>query len=121
MNFTFIHDRLSITILLYMIILLVWGFWRYIKKTQLGGSYLGALIIAESLVLIQGALGVLLYMSDLEPERGVMHVLYGIVGALGIPLIFTITKGQTTNRVNLLYVAILFLNIVIIFRSLATG
>ena len=121
MSPVFIHDRLSVTILLYMIILLLWGLWRYMKKTQLDGSYLGALVIAETLILIQGVLGIGLLILGLQPDRVAMHILYGIVGTLGIPLIFAITKGQKSDKGNLFFVAVLFLNIVLIFRSLATG
>jgi hypothetical protein len=104
-----------------MIILLLWGVWRYLKNAQVEGSYLGALVIAESLIIIQGALGIVLFISGFQPERGWMHILYGIVGALGIPLIFVITKGQISEKGNLLFVSVLLLNIVLIFRSFATG
>ena len=91
MNVVIIHSRLSFTILLYVIILCLWGFWRYFRNNSLNRNYWGALIIAEILILLQGALGVVLYLIGSQPERGGIHILYSIIGALGIPFEYALT------------------------------
>ncbi len=121
MNIVIIHSRLSLTILLYVIILCLWGFWRYLRKKSLNGNYWGALAIAEFLILFQGALGIVLYLVGIQPERGGMHILYGIVGALCIPFAYALTKGRNDRLVMLIYSALLFLNSIIFIRSMATG
>lgn len=121
MSLVFIHNRLSITILLYVIILCIWGFLRYVRKNNVGGSYSGALVIAELLILGQGAFGIFLYLIGLQPERGGMHILYGIVGALGIPAVYVFTKGRNDRKTLLVYAATLFFVAVIVIRSMATG
>lgn len=121
MNIVIIHNRLSITILLYVIIVCLWGFWRYIRKASINGNYWGVLTIAEILILLQGVLGIVLYFIGLQPARGGMHVLYGIVGALGIPAVYAFTKGRNDRKIILIYAAVLFFNAVIFIRSMATG
>ena len=121
MSLIFIHNRLSLSILLYVIILFCWGFWGYIRKNDVQSSYWGAIIVAEILILGQGALGTILYFMGLQPERGGMHVLYGVVGALGIPAILIITKGRNDRQTLLAYAAVLFLIFVIFIRSIVTG
>ena len=121
MSLVFIHNRLSLSILLYVIILFCWGFWAYIRKNGVNSSYWGALIIAEILILGQGALGITLYLMGSQPERGWMHVLYGIFGSLGIPAGLLITKGRNDRQTLLVYVAVLILIAVIFIRSIVTG
>jgi len=121
MSLAFVHNRLAISILLYAIILCVWGFWMYIRKKDVSGSYFGALIIAELLILGQAALGTSLYVIGLQAERGGMHILYGVVGALGIPAVFAITKGRNDRKTLLVYSAVLLFSAVIFIRSMATG
>ena len=121
MSLVIIHNRLSISILLYVIILCCWGFWSYVRKSGVSGNYWGALIIAELLILGQGALGATLFLVGLSPERGGMHILYGIVGALGIPAVYTFTKGRNDRQALLVYAAVMFFIAVIFIRSIATG
>lgn len=121
MSLIFIHNRLSISILLYVIILSCWGLWNYVRKSGVSGNYWGALITAELLILGQGALGTFLFISGFQPGRGGMHVLYGIVGALGIPAVYTITKRRNDRKSLLVYAAVMFFTAVIFIRSMATG
>ena len=121
MSLATIHGRLANTVLLYVIILCLWGFWRVLRKENLNGSYLGSLVIAEILTLAQGALGAYLWIVSLRPERGGMHVLYGIVGALGIPAVYAFTKGGNSRREMLIYAALMLFNSGIFLRSIATG
>ena len=121
MSLVFIHSRLSITILLYVIILCFWVIWLYIRKGKLNGNYWGALTIAEILILVQGSIGSILYFAGLQPERGGMHILYGILGATGIPAIFTFTKGRYDRKAMLLYAVVLLFITGIFMRSIATG
>jgi hypothetical protein len=121
MSLVTIHSRLSITTLLYVIILCLWGIWRSIRKNQLDGNYWGALAIAEILILVQGVVGGILYFTGLQPERGGMHILYGVVGALGIPSVYTFTKGRNDRKTIIVYTAVLFFNTAIFIRSIATG
>jgi hypothetical protein len=104
-----------------VIILFSWGFWGFIRKNGVSSSYWGALIIAEILILGQGALGTILYFIGLQPERGGMHVLYGIVGSLGIPAVLIFTKGRNDRQTLFVYTAVLLLIAVIFIRSIVTG
>ena len=121
MSLIFIHNRLSLSILLYVIILFCWGLWRYIRKNGVDSSYWGAMIIAEILIIGQGTLGITLYLIGLQPERGGIHVLYGIVGSLGIPAAILFTKRRNDRQTLLVYAAVLFLIAIIFIRSIVTG
>ena len=121
MSIVTIHGLLSNSILLYIIILTLWGLWLLLRKEGVVGSYWGSLVIAEILILIQGALGIFMWLISLRPERGGMHVLYGVVGALGIPAVYVFTKGQGGRREMILYTLVMIFNTGILLRAISTG
>lgn len=121
MTLTNVHDRLSVTIVLYAFILAIWGLWRYFRKQGLDGNFWGALAINEILILVQGGLGIFLWLSDLRPERGFMHILYGIVTALTIPATYAFTRGRDTRREMLVYGLVMIALVGLAGRAIVTG
>jgi hypothetical protein len=121
MSLAIVHARLANTALLYFGILFIWGLWQYFRKEELGSSYWGALVIGQILVLAQGVLGIILYIIGLQASRGGMHILYGIVAALGIPAVYVFTKGRNDRNVVLIYAAVTFLCTILFLRSMTTG
>jgi heme A synthase len=121
MSLTLIHDRLSLTALMYVIIIAIWGFWRFARRQQIDGSYWGGLAVAEILIIVQGLLGMIMWFSGLRPVQGWIHILYGVASALVIPGIFAFTRGGSDRRATMIYaVGALFLAGLII-RGIATG
>ena len=121
MSLVEIHGRLATSILLFIFALALWGLLRYFRKQGVDGSYWGALVIGEVLILAQGALGIFLWFSTLRPERGGFHVLYGVVSAITIPAAYAFTKGRDERREMLIYgVTMLFLAGIAI-RAMTTG
>ena len=121
MPLSIIHARLSTSVLLYCVALMLWAFWRFFKKEGMNSSFWGAIVISEILIIVQGALGIVLWLSNLRPDHGGMHILYGIVGALGVPVIFSITKGKENRYEMLLYAVGYFCVAALAMRSMATG
>jgi hypothetical protein len=121
MTLTNVHDRLSVTIVLYVFILAIWGLWRYYRKQGLDGSFWGALAISELLILAQAVMGIILWISALRPERGTMHILYGVVTVLSIPAAYTFTRGRDTRREMLIYGLVLIAIIGLAGRAIITG
>jgi hypothetical protein len=115
-----IHARLANTVLLYTFILALWAFWRYFRREGITSSYWGSLAIAELLILLQGGLGVYLWFASYRPTVP-LHILYGVVGALGIPAAFAFTRGRETRREILIYGASLLFLVGIFWRAWATG
>jgi hypothetical protein len=115
-----IHSRLANTALFFCIIMAVWGLWRFFRRQGIGGSYWGAALIAEVLILLQGGIGAFLWFSGLRPARGI-HLLYGIVGALAIPLVFAFTRGRDERPEMLMYGVTFLILVGLLLRAMATG
>jgi len=121
MSLTDFHEGLARAVLIYFLILAVWGLWRYARKQGIDSNFWGALIISEILVILQGGLGVYLWVSGHQPGRGWIHILYGVVSALTLPGVFAFTRGEQDRRVMMIYgVALLFL-VGIALRAAGTG
>ena len=118
----FIHARLSITVLLFMLALGIWALWSHLRGEGIGGSLWGALVIGEILILVEGLLGAGLFLAGLRPARSAIHILYGIVLALSLPAAFLYTRGRESRAETLIYAIVaLFLAGVTIRARLAGG
>lgn len=115
-----IHARLANTALLYILLVALWGWWRYFRHQEIHSSYWGALAIGEVLILIQGAVGVYLWISGSQPGQPI-HILYGVISALAIPAAFAITKGRDARRDLMVYAAMLLFLAGLLWRATATG
>ena len=115
-----IHGRLGFTALYFMVLLALWGLWRYFRKQGVDSNYWGALAIGEILILVQGLIGVYLWIIGVRPDRSI-HVLYGIVAALVIPGVYAYTKGDEKRRVMLIYGSALLVSALLIVRAITTA
>lgn len=117
----FIHNRLSVTTLLFMVALGLWGLWNFLRGEGMTGSYWGGLVVGEALVVAQGLLGVLLYVLGGAPARGILHILYGVVTIISIPAVFSFTRGRSTRYETLIYAIIALFLAGVSIRARLTG
>jgi hypothetical protein len=120
MTLTEFHGRLSNAVLIYVVILGVWGFYSYLRRRGISEGYWGALVIGEILILAQGVVGAVLWYQGLRPDRG-LHVLYGIVTALGIPAVYVYTRGREGRAENLAYGSMALIVALLAYRAVVTA
>src|ERR671933_2006793 len=84
-TFQFVHDRLSLSVLLFMLALGLWGLWTYLRGEEVSGSLWGAMAIGEILIVVEGLLGAGLFLGGHRPARTALHLLYGLFMAGGVP------------------------------------
>lgn len=116
-----LHNRLSVTTLLFMLALGLWGLYNYARGEGVTGSYWGALVIAELLVLVEGLLGGILFVNGARPNRVGVHLLYGLVLALAIPGAFSYTRGRGGRAEMLIYAIIALFLAGVTIRARLTG
>jgi hypothetical protein len=121
MAVTEIHSRLGNTAILFILALALWAFWRYFRKQSIDSSYWGSLVIAEVLILLVGGVGFYMWAAGLRPGGGGIHILYGVLSALGIPMIFAFTRGRESHRDLLVYGAGLLFMVGLLIRATSTG
>ena len=117
-----LHTGLANTTLLFMLALGIWGLWNFFRGEGVTGSYWGALAIGEGVAIVEGVIGVALYLAGSPgPARGWLHVLYGIVAVLCIPSAFAFTRGRSTRQEVLIYAVMALFLAGIASRAQTTG
>jgi heme A synthase len=115
-----IHRVLSNTIVLFFLLLGIWGLVRAIRKMGVNSSYLGAMVIAELLFVTQAVLGLILVLDGARPGRGV-HFIYGAFALVALPGLFAYLRGDDSNQAQWYYaIGILFL-FGVSLRAIGTG
>jgi hypothetical protein len=114
------HDRLATSMLLFMAAIGIWGMYLYFTGNGVTGSFNGALLIGEILILAQVAFGVVLYAKGYRPESSI-HILYGLTAVLTLPFIWSYMKERDARQ------ALLFFSVGALFvaglavRGMTTG
>ncbi|HST06376.1 MAG TPA: hypothetical protein VLQ48_16815 [Chloroflexia bacterium] len=96
------HRVMSDMIAIYALLVGIWGLFNFLRKQAPDGSYNGALAIGVALFVLEGAAGIGLVLSGLQPAQGI-HFLYGVCIMITIPAIFAFTRGSNTARDSLIY------------------
>lgn len=116
-----IHVRLANTAMIYCGIMAAWGLWRFFRQQGLSGGYFGAVVIAEILLVIQGVIGMILWLWAGTNRPEYSHWLYGIVLLLSVPVVYAYTKGRQERPEMLLYAVAYIIMIALVLRAVVTG
>ena len=116
----FIHGRIAVSVVLFALILGLWGTWNYFRKQGVDGNYLGALVIGELLMLGQGILGALIVIGGVMPGN-LVHFLYGFLVALSWPSVYVYTHGRTGRSESAIYAIVSLVLFGLALRAMTTG
>jgi hypothetical protein len=115
-----LHNRLSLTVILFMAAVAVWGLVAYFRGQALSGSLGGALVIGQVLVLLQVGAGVLLLGAGARPP-GTTHYLYGITAVLVLPFAWSYFRDRDQRQALLIYSLLAFFIFGLAIRGMMTG
>jgi hypothetical protein len=115
-----LHDRLSVTVILFMAAVGAWGLFIYLRGQSLTGSYAGALAIGEALVLAQVAAGILVVGSGARAPSST-HYLYGITAVLVLPFAWSYFRDRDQRQALLIYSLIALFIFGLAIRGVMTG
>ena len=117
-----IHERLGITSLYYLLIISVWGYYRFFTRKGIDSAYWGMLAIAEVLILAEALLGMYMWLAGFpQPARGVLHAIYGAVIPIMIPGAYFYTKGRGERAEILVYSTAAIITCGLILRAIYTA
>lgn len=113
-----LHVTLANTIVLYLVLVGLWGLWLGARALGPSSSFRGALVIAEGATVAQGLVGLLLALQ--RPVSGI-HALYGVALVLALPLAATLVRGRAPRGQSIaLGIAALF-TAGLAIRGITTG
>ena len=115
-----LHDNLSTTVILFFLVVGVWGLLEFARGGVLGGSLAGALIIGQVLIVVQGAFGMVLYVVGPRPSDPV-HILYGLSAALVMPALWYYLRDRAPRQLLFFFSLISLFIVGLAIRGMTTG
>jgi hypothetical protein len=115
-----IHQRVATSLLILGLIAAAWGFVRHGLGRGVDGNYWSVLAAAELLTVVQGILGLLLWLNGLRPAEGI-HVMYGAIGALILPVYYGMSHGEDSRRAALMYAFLCVFLAGVTLRAISTA
>jgi hypothetical protein len=82
-----IHDGLANTAVLFVAALGIWALVLRLRSRPLDSAWSGAAMIGEVVIVVEAALGGVLYLQGLSSSlpRPFLHILYGVVALICLP------------------------------------
>lgn len=114
------HDRLATTVVLFFLVAGVWGLIEFARGGQLGGAIAGMLLIGQGLVVVQGLLGMVLFVWGDRPEDTI-HILYGFTAALVLPFVWSYVRDKAPRQGLMLYSLVALFIVGLAIRGMTTG
>lgn len=114
------HDRLATSMMLFMAAIGIWGLYLFVTGSGVTGSFNGALIIGEALILAQVAFGVILYLRGFRPESSI-HLLYGATAVVALPFIWSYMRSRDARQALLIFSLGALFVAGLAIRGMATG
>lgn len=88
--------------LLMSLLLAGWGLFTFFARRPLSGAYRSTLYLAEGLFIVQGLLGLLL-LATAHRLRDPLHILYGVLLVIAIPVGAGYSSGWAGRRQALVF------------------
>jgi hypothetical protein len=120
MSLDSVHGFLADAVILYTLILGIWGVSSSALGQGISEPYWIALALGEMLLMTQGLLGAFLWSQGQQPAQGA-HVLYGAAPALVIPAVYIITRGREDRKQALAYGIMALLITLLTSQAIATA
>lgn len=103
-----LHLGLANATTLFALALSIWGLVRFFQGQGVDGSYLGALVIGEALIVVQVLVGVFMYGGGMPLPRAALHILYALCAVIAFPAFYAYTRGEDSRREMLLWALLAF-------------
>lgn len=123
MDFAFLHGRLGWALVFFAAIAGVWGVAGYARHRSVSPDYWGVIVVGNLAALAQGALGAILFLQgrDAALSRAPVHILYGIVLALWVPLIQFFNRNREGRQETLMCGLVSLFEAGIALRAITTA
>jgi heme A synthase len=117
----FLHGFGARVLIVFAIVLGVWGAYHYFRTHQLSGGFRSTYLIMAALVPIQGLLGIAALLAGGQPGEGILHIVYGVFATLFVPGAYVYARGADKRREALVLAGASWIVAIAFFRGIATG
>lgn len=117
----FVHAYGARVLLVFAILLGLWGALTYFRNQRLSGGFRSTYLIMAGLIPLQGLLGVAALVAGGSAREGLLHFVYGVFAVLFVPGAYLYSRGNDTRREALVLAGASWIVAIAFFRGMATG
>jgi hypothetical protein len=115
-----LHQGFFTVVVVYAVIVTLWGALLFLRGSGPTGSYLGSLVIMEGIALFQGLVGLILLATGHRPDDN-LHYFYGIAIVLALPVAYTYARLGGDRRASGIYALAGVILVALALRASVTG
>jgi hypothetical protein len=116
----FIHLVGARALLLYAVVVGIWGTYLYFRRQELNGGFRSSFLLMAGLTAIQGLAGLAVFASGRRPGE-LLHIVYGAFAVLFLPGVFLYAQGGSRRREAVFLAGAAWVVSIAYFRGIATG
>ncbi len=115
-----LHQGFFTVVVIYGVLMGLWGLFLFARGNGPSGSYLGAVILAGAVAGLEALLGLATLVSGHRPHE-ILHYVYGLVAVLTVPAAYFYGTRESSRRDSLVIGLACFFLVAIAFRAASTG
>jgi hypothetical protein len=116
---TLIHGVGARALLIFAVVLGIWGTYHYFRHAQLSGGFRSSYLIMAGLTAVQGLLGLGAFAVGGHPK--LLHMVYGVFAVIFLPGAYLWAHGGSPRREAVILAAAAWVVSIAYFRGIATG
>jgi heme A synthase len=116
-----IHGRLAIALLLFAVLLGLWGSFSLARRRGVSGGFRSSYLLMFGLTALQGLLGIVAYLLGGQPREGVLHVVYGVFALFALIGVYFWSARGHRDREAMLMAVTCWVVAIAYGRGLTTG
>lgn len=117
----FLHAYGARVLIVFAVVLGVWGAFHYFRDQQLSGGFRSSYLIMAGLTPLQSLLGLTALLTGGQPREGILHMVYGVFATLFVPGAYFYARGGDKRREALVLAGASWIVAIAFFRGTATG
>lgn len=123
MDLAFLHARVATAMVLFAAIAGIWGLVDYFRNRPVSPNYWGIIVVGNLAAVAQAVIGFILYAQGRGEalSRSAVHILYGIVLVLWIPLINFFNRNREGRAETLMCGLVSLFEAGIALRAITTA
>lgn len=116
----FLHGYGARVLLIYALVLAVWGTYRYFRNQELSGGFRSSFLIMAGLTAVQGLIGLGAFALGGRPIE-LLHIVYGVFAVIFLPGAYLYAQGGSRRREAVIMAGAAWVVFIAYLRGIATG
>ena len=116
----FLHGYGSRVLLIWSVLLGVWGTVQYFRNQPISGGFRSSFLIVAGLTALQGLIGLAAFALGLHP-RELLHLVYGVFAVVFLPGAYLYSRSGSQRREAVVLAGASWIVSIAFFRGIATG